>query len=207
MSHSTAHLEEETGPILLRAADTVSVLFARADSNYKALQGCDVWDEARDALTWPGGQPVVAHPPCRAWGRLRAFAHPRPGEMDLARWAVRQVQQWGGVLEHPACSMLWEDQNLPKPGHGSETEWTLEVWQSWWGHRASKKTWLYIVGCAPSDIPRMPIVLGEGECVVKRDRRGNGRNRNKMHLTKAEREHTPPDLAEWLVSLASRCRT
>ena len=28
---------------------TVAVLFARADSHYKALAGVDVWDEARDA--------------------------------------------------------------------------------------------------------------------------------------------------------------
>jgi hypothetical protein len=33
----------------------VAVLFARADSIYKTLAGCDVWDEARDALKWLGG--------------------------------------------------------------------------------------------------------------------------------------------------------
>jgi hypothetical protein len=51
----------------------VAVLFARADSIYKTLAGCDVWDEARDALKWPGGAPIIAHPPCRAWGG--AFTH------------------------------------------------------------------------------------------------------------------------------------
>ena len=44
----------------------VAVLFARADSIYKTLPGCDVYDIKRDARTWPGGCPVVAHPPCRA---------------------------------------------------------------------------------------------------------------------------------------------
>ncbi len=39
---------------------TVAVLFARADSHYKALPGSDVWDAERDALRWPGGCPVVA---------------------------------------------------------------------------------------------------------------------------------------------------
>lgn len=47
---------------------TVAVLFARADSTYKTLPGTDVWDIERNAKLWPGGAPVVAHPPCRAWG-------------------------------------------------------------------------------------------------------------------------------------------
>lgn len=79
----------------------VSVLFARGDSNYKTLPGCDVWDEERDAMTWPGGSAVVAHPPCRAWGRMRTFAKPRPGEKDLARFAVAQVREWGGRAGTP----------------------------------------------------------------------------------------------------------
>lgn len=54
----------------------VAVLFARQDSTYKALSGVDVYDIDRDARTFQGGMPVVAHPPCRAWGRLRAFANP-----------------------------------------------------------------------------------------------------------------------------------
>ncbi len=58
--------------------DTVAVLFARADSHYKALQGVEVYDMERDARTYDGPWPVVAHPPCRAWGRLRQFANPRP---------------------------------------------------------------------------------------------------------------------------------
>ena len=75
----------------------VAVLFASEDSAYKTLAGCDVYDIERDALTWPGGCPVVAHPPCRAWGQLRYWAKPRPGEKELALWAVEQVQRWGGA--------------------------------------------------------------------------------------------------------------
>jgi hypothetical protein len=79
----------------------VAVLFAREDSIYKTMPNVDVWDAARNALNWQGGCPVIAHPPCRAWGRLRHFAKPVDGEKDLARWAVAQVRKWGGVLEHP----------------------------------------------------------------------------------------------------------
>jgi len=74
----------------------VAVLFARADSIYKTLPGCDVYDIERDARTWPGGCPVVAHPPCRAWASLRNHAKPREGEKDLAHFAVAMVRKWGG---------------------------------------------------------------------------------------------------------------
>lgn len=74
----------------------IAVLFARADSVYKTIPGCDVYDIDRDARKWQGGCQVVAHPPCRAWGRLRTFANPRKGERLLATWAVRQVRKWGG---------------------------------------------------------------------------------------------------------------
>jgi len=94
---------------------TVAVLFARADSVYKQLPGTDVYDMERDARIYDGPHPVVAHPPCRAWGRLRSFANPRPDERNLARLAVAMVREFGGVLEHPAGSTLWSAQGLPPP--------------------------------------------------------------------------------------------
>lgn len=181
----------------------IAVLFARTDSNYKAMPGCDVWDEERDARRWPGGVPVVAHPPCRAWGRLRRFAKPSEWEKDLARMAVAHVRKYGGVLEHPAWSTLWADQGLPLPGETDEFGgWTLPISQSWWGHRAEKKTFLYIVGCAPAQIPDIPLSIAEPTHVVATRKRAGG----KPEISKAEREHTPPALAVWLVELAGRCR-
>lgn len=55
----------------------VSVLYTRSDSVYKTL-GVDCWDMERDARLFPGGNPIVAHPPCRAWGQLSHMAKPRP---------------------------------------------------------------------------------------------------------------------------------
>lgn len=181
----------------------VAVLFARADSIYKGLPGVDVYDADRDARTFPGGCPVVAHPPCRAWGRLRAFAKPRPDEMNLGRLAVALVREFGGVLEHPAGSTLWAAQMLPKPGGPPDQRggWTLDAPQRWWGHKAEKASWFYVVGARPSDIPPLPLLLGEAEYVVQSRMRHDYR----PHITKAEREHTPPALAEWLVELARRC--
>ncbi len=186
----------------------IAVLFARADSVYKDIPGCDVFDIGRDARKWPGGCPVVAHPPCRAWGRLSHIANPRHDEKDLARWAVSQVREWGGVLEHPAGSKLWTDQCLPLPGKRDEYGGhTLPIHQNWWGHKAQKATWLYVVGCGPRDIPVIPLDLREPTHVIASStmRQHRGHPQFRPEVTKAEREHTPPRLAEWLVELARRC--
>lgn len=194
----------------------VVVLFARPDSVYKSMTGVDVWDEARDARRWPGGAPVVAHPPCRGWGKLLYFAKPAPGELDLGPFAVDQVRRFGGVLEHPKDSKLWDAAGIPRPGQIDEFGgWTLPISQHWWGHRAEKMTWLYIVGCAPRDIPVIPLYLGNATHVIaqSRVRRIDGSRLRKgmpgwrPEVTKAEREHTPPLLAGWLVELAAKCRT
>ena len=185
---------------------TVAVLFARADSHYKALAGVDVWDEARDARGWPGGAPVVAHPPCRLWAKLRQFSKASDPAMErqLAVDAVRRVQRFGGVLEHPAASTLWAHMGLPTPGRAPDQfgGWTAEVRQCDWGHKAEKLTWLYIVGCHPDELPPMPP-RGEPTGVIK-PQRGVPRDGRKI-VTKAEREHTPPAFAAWLVDLARRC--
>lgn len=193
---------------------TIAVLFARQDSHYKALSGVDVWDAERDARRFAGGAAIVAHPPCRAWGRLRALANPRADERDLATWAVIQVRKNGGVLEHPAGSTLWPAAGLPAPGRVDEFGgWTLPISQRWWGHRAEKLTWLYIVGCIPSQIPLMPLVLGSASHIIgSSGRRVDGSRLHKgdagwrPECTKAEREHTPHELALWLVELARRCK-
>lgn len=183
---------------------SVAALFVRADSVYKRMPGVDAWDAERDARAWPGGSPVVAHPPCRAWGRLRHFARPRPGERELAPWAVAQIRRWGGVLEHPAASKLWPEHGLPEPGQRDAWGgWTLPVDQHWWGHKAEKSTLLYIVGVDPRDIPPIPLVLGEATHVIATSIRRAGSRR--PEVAKAEREHTPPDFAAWLVDLARRC--
>ena len=182
----------------------VAVLFARADSVYKALPGCDVWDIERDARRWQGGAPVVAHPPCRAWGRLRTFAKPRPDEKELAVWAVDQVRQWGGVLEHPRSSLLWPHCNLPAPGYrDTHGGFTLPIYQHWLGHLAEKATLLYIVGCEPRDVPDMALRIDEPTHVVQSRKRADCR----PHISKAAREHTPRQMAEWLCELARRCYT
>lgn len=195
----------------------VAVLFARTDSVYHGLAQ-EVYDIDRDARNYAGPLPVVAHPPCRAWGRLRHFAKPRPDEKALALFAVDAVRRWGGVLEHPRASTLWPTAGLPAPGSRDEFGgWTLGISQHWWGHRAEKLTLLYIVGCDMRDAPPAPITLAQATHVIAMDKRaGKGTNGERLRkgmpgwrpeVSKPEREHTPPALAHWLLDLATLCST
>lgn len=190
-------------PLIQGEGMNVSVLFARRDSVYKTIPGCDVWDEDRDARFFKSDTPVIAHPPCRAWGQLRMLAKPQPHEKELARLAVRKVRSNGGVLEHPRTSTLWDDMrmspNLTPDEHGGIT---VHVDQFWWGHKARKSTKLYICGLEPKDFPLMPLKLGEPEYVVDTSRGAGPRK----FISKAEREATPIEFALWLVDLANRCR-
>lgn len=188
----------------------VAALFVRADSIYKTLPDVDCYDAERDAKTWRGGCPVVAHPPCRTWGRLRHFAKAPAHEHALGPWAVEQVRRWGGVLEHPQGSRLFAHCGCALPG-GLIDEWggmTLQIDQFHWGHKARKRTFLYIVGTR--DFPAMPNRIGQPTHVI--DGWGTGRRlRRERGLTNLpaiqhwEREATPSELAVWLVELARRC--
>lgn len=186
---------------------SVAILCARADSIYKQIDGCDVYDEARNAFNYAGGSPVVAHVPCRLFGRLREFANaPDPTtEKMLAHFGVGQVREWGGVLEHPINSLLWSEAKLPRPGerdmHGG---FTVALAQSWFGHRAEKWSWFYVCGCEPKDLPEIPFVIGEASHVIAQSK-GRQKEKARPEVTKSEREATPRALAEWLVETARRC--
>lgn len=182
----------------------IAILFARKDSIYKSLSDCDVYDAERNALTWPGGTPVIAHPPCRLWGRLRKLSKASDTERELAIWAVSQVRQWGGVLEHPAGSTLWEAANLPKPGERDEFKgFTIWISQWWFGHKADKPTWLYFCGIEPADLPKIPYRLGNPAYVVNTSKRAGSKG-HRPEILKSEREYTPVMLAEWLLDIARK---
>lgn len=187
----------------------VAALFVRRDSIYKTMPGVDAWDADRDARLWPGGCPVVAHPPCAQWGRLRYFAADKPDEKALGPLAVGLVRAWGGVLEHPWLSTLWPAMGLPKQGEPADEYggFTLDVDQFWWQHRAQKRTLLYIVGVDRAAIAPPPFRLGQAEITIASSRRRQrAADFKSVNTTKAEREHTPPLFAEWLVSIARSAR-
>lgn len=180
---------------------TVAALYVAADSVYKTLPGVDCWDAERDARCYMGPWPVVAHPPCRGWSRLRAMSKAPPDEVALGPLAVHQVRYWGGVLEHPAGSSLWPWCRLPEPGQWDRHGFCLGVPQFWWGHRAEKRTLLYICGVEPRSLPAVPLVLGEASHVLGLYS-GRDRSRSRPDLPKRERAATPLAFARWLVDVA-----
>lgn len=178
-----------------------SALFVATDSIYKKM-GIDSWDKGRDATGWPGGGAVICHPPCRGWGRLRAFAKVDRGEMALGIYSVILTRSYGGIVEHPRVSGLWKCMSLPV---GREVDkwggYTLCVDQSWWGHRAKKNTLLYIVGCPQNLLPPVPIRFDAIEATVGL---WSGRQKGfcRKGISKRETSATPPLFAEWLCQVA-----
>jgi len=189
----------------------VAVLFARSDSIYKTLPWCEVWDAERDARTWPGGMPIVGHPPCGQWGQLRHFANDVPEVKALAPWCVEAIRREGGILEHPEASALWPHCGMPAPDFWNTRDafggYSLAIEQFDFGHLAQKKTRLYIVGCEPADLPPMPIRFDIISHAIGKATKNGPRSRPHLpRVSKADREHTPRALAEWMLAVARRCR-
>ena len=172
----------------------VAALYVRADSVYKILPGVDPWDKGRDASRYAGPWPVICHPPCRSWGRFAYKSKGSAEEKALAVRAILQAREFGGVVEHPEASGLWLAAGCPEPGGGRDDAggWCLTLNQGWFGHPAQKRTRLYVVGASPRALPAFPISLQPASRTVE-------------GMSKAQRERTPPDFAEWLVKLAALC--
>lgn len=178
----------------------VAVLFVRKDSNYKRHPGIECFDAERNARTFIGTEAVIAHPPCRAWGKLRKFAKPRKGERALATFAIRTVRTNGGVLEHPSTSTLWKRLRISTDGSRDKYGgFCLPIDQVAFGHKAQKRTILYICGIEAKHIPSYPYTMETATHVVRSEKKDR-----RPLITKAEREHTPPALVEWLIELARR---
>lgn len=164
------------------------------------------YDEERDAKTYTGPLPVVAHPPCGPWSSLRSLS--RETTKDCAPHALEQVRRFGGVLEHPRGSTFFDHAGLPRPGRLPDAfgGMTFEVSQCDWGHVARKRTWLYVVGLRGSmpsaPPPREPTHWASGVHTVG----ARGKPPAGIKICSAEqRRRTPPAFAAWLVDVAARC--
>lgn len=194
----------------------IAALYVQTNGCYFGLDGVDPWDEVRDARTYQGDMPVVAHPPCHRWGKM--------AKVNAARWggkhnevgndggcfksALFDVNRFGGVLEHPAQTYAWQAHMLAAPAkkgwQPSGQGWVCEVWQSAYGHRANKATWLYYYGLRKPfelnwDRPRGTHQVGF------QDQRG--KSRNKPTLSPKEANATPELFRNALIALANHART
>jgi hypothetical protein len=192
----------------------VAALFVAPYGPYFNRDGIDAWDESRDARTYAGDLPVVAHPPCQLWvnmaavnwkryGRQRPAWYPGGSDGGCFLRALGAALRCGGVLEHPASSHAWEYHRLPKPSGIGWTHhlvrtgysvWVCEVWQSAYGHAARKRTWLLYSGGQPPaelDWSRNPGTHQIGWF-----------DRSKPALSKRDALITPPAFADALLALA-----
>jgi hypothetical protein len=176
----------------------ISVLYVRQDSLYKSYN-VDCWDLERNAFNYAGSNVIIAHPPCRAFSKLKAFSKHPPVEKEYAYRCVDLIRLNGGILEHPRHSSLWHEKGLPKPGlKDSFGGFTVCINQSWFGHKAEKNTFLYICGIDINQLPLFPLSFDAITHVVSSSKKRPG----KKELSKADRERTPVKLIEWLIDTA-----
>lgn len=171
----------------------IPVLFVHPRSNYKKLDFFDCYDEKRNALNYTGSSAVIAHPPCRKFSRLRGLSCAPDSEKQLAYFALDLVRKNGGVLEHPADSLLWKEKQVVKPGTYDEYGgFTICIDQSWFGYYTQKRTMLYIVGIKMKDLP---------DYSFNRDI-----NRKFQNLTPKQRSETTTDLCMFLAEIVRRIK-
>ena len=200
----------------------IAALYVQTNGCYFGLDGVDPWDEARDARTYAGPWPVVAHPPCERWGRMW-FGSPRKPDPDKYRLgddggkfekALAAVRKFGGVLEHPAYSNAWDAFDLfypPATGGWVVADWsggwTCCVEQGAYGHRGRKQTWLYANGV---DLPSLKWGhSGQRLCPIMLERHGYAKAR-RCGITgslggkakKSGRAATPTAFRDVLISIA-----
>lgn len=158
----------------------IAALFVETGGCYFGLPDVDPWDEQRDARTYAGPYPVVAHPPCQRWGRFWHGSTRKPHQFKLGdddgcfEAALDALAIWGGVIEHPCDSHAWrrfeiippkrfagwQDAGRP-PGFYGQRMWTCYVEQGHYGHMSRKPTWLLACGMGFSDLPELNWSKGE----------------------------------------------
>lgn len=113
----------------------VAVLWVERKSPYWRLwPTVELWGRGRDANTYHGPFPIIAHPPCGPWGKYKTVS--QESRSDGIQ-AMSHVHQWGGIVEQPLGSELFAL-------HGGPGR-IAKVNQGDFGHLALKPTLLYIV--------------------------------------------------------------
>ncbi len=197
----------------------IAALFVQRGGVYWDLPDVDPWDQERDARTYTGPWPVVAHPPCSRWCRLAGlvearWGHKRGDDGGCFASALKSVRTFGGVLEHPAYSDAWAAFGLmPPPADGGwvcdlSGGWTAHVEQGRYGHAAKKAPWLYAFG-----VPRLPSlkwgVIPDQESKALVSWCGNHVKSGEVRprVGKAAASRTPIEFRDLLLDIARSARS
>lgn len=208
---------------------TVATLFVASGGPYSRVGYIDFWDEPRDARRYMGPHPVIAHPPCARWGRYwggsptQNVRLKRGDDAGCFLSALTSVRRFGGVLEHPKDSYAWEHFGLAKPPRiggwvrADNYGFTCCVDQEFYGHRAQKGTWLYVVGVPEVELPVLQwgkgvskISLDDGYHSAEeraRKRKWATKKGVLQRLSKRERAETPDQFRDLLLGIARKART
>ena len=196
----------------------IAALFVERNGVYFGLPHVDPWDKQRDARTYAGPHPVIAHPPCERWGRYWGGAPWQTERRKLGddggcfAAALASVRQFGGVIEHPEASHAWSAFGLTRPPRNGGwvvadfvSGWTCCIEQGHYGHRARKATWLYAHGIelpslkwgnAPGDF----TLLDEGYH-SKEERARLIKTGRCQRLSARQRAATPIEFRDLLISM------
>lgn len=192
----------------------IAALFVEKGGCYYGLAGVDPWDITRDARTYPGPHPVVAHPPCERWGRFSTGSPLkktyRTGADDgCFASALDSLKAFGGILEHPAHSKAWEAFGIKEPAkcgwtwddnHGI---WVCQVEQGHYGHCARKPTWLLVRGELPPELRWGPAPQRiPQKRLEERGRASAVRCGMVAYQSRLQRQRTPPAFRDLLIEIA-----
>lgn len=199
--------------------NTVAALYVQKGGVYYGVSGVEPWGMDRDARTYAGPYPVVAHPPCARWGRYWSGGPSHHGKFKLGddkgcfAASLESVRRWGGVIEHPEGSHAWAMFGLNAPPRRGgrivadfQGGWTSCVEQGWYGHRARKKTWLYAHSVELSSLnwgaaPGRFVRLDDGYNTADERRKAVKRGAAEL-LSHREREATPVPFRDLLIGIA-----
>lgn len=78
---------------------TIAALYVDPLGAYRGLPGVELWDYRRNAKHYEGPHPVIAHPPCGPWSRLKFLCTKQ--DASCGPRAVEQLQKWGGRTRAP----------------------------------------------------------------------------------------------------------
>jgi hypothetical protein len=200
----------------------VAALFIDPKGIYPTLPDVECWGPEQDARLYRGPHPVVCHCPCHRWVNLAAVNWKRYGKEKPAWYpggddggcfeaALKFARLYGGVLEHPAYSHAFDHFGISKPSEvgwnapdytlpydrdmgGFRHYWTALVYQSAYGHKCQKKTWLIYFGYKPPFELRWDRNPGTHQV--------GWFDRNRPTVGKREASASPIEFAEELVKLA-----